>query len=207
MSERGQSLVASQANLDLMQCAVCTEVWTSPQTLQCGHTFCAGCLVLVDTCPLCRAPIETRSITCHALRDLACLLLKEQEVLRQNIMKDGRAKQARIELPTAESMCDYALRVDEKVAHEAAQHIVQHHLKEALDAGHESCLDDCRCESRGRAIMWPKPALIFSLPPKRAARALEIMRLKGFKVEAVGTNKTRAGVKTFVQTGWSISLK
>ncbi|PVD36469.1 hypothetical protein C0Q70_03453 [Pomacea canaliculata] len=51
------------ATQDIMTCAVCTEVYTSPRFLPCYHTFCLECLEELakrhgDTipCPTCRAP-------------------------------------------------------------------------------------------------------------------------------------------------------
>jgi len=48
---------------DITECTICTEVYTDPRVLPCGHTFCLKCLVAWSkdrqpgdqlSCPLCR---------------------------------------------------------------------------------------------------------------------------------------------------------
>jgi hypothetical protein len=188
---------------ELLQCAICTEVWTSPQTLQCGHTFCSGCLVLVDKCGICRASIETKSITCYALRELAGTVEGLTEEEKKNLMKDGRAKLPKVEAPTAEDMIEYAKRMDEKVAQEAAQHVLTHHLKAEIDKGQTWCTDICGCNPHQYGYGHKT---LFSLPAQRQTRAVAILRAKGYKVEHMGVEKKVKGVKTFVPTEYSISL-
>ncbi len=42
------------------RCAVCTELFTAPRHLLCGHTFCQTCIDTLSkaktACPVCRAP-------------------------------------------------------------------------------------------------------------------------------------------------------
>ncbi|XP_071091312.1 E3 ubiquitin-protein ligase Midline-1-like [Haliotis cracherodii] len=51
-----------------LTCAVCTEVFTDPATLQCNHTFCKSCLLLcLKTRPEAK---QARSIPCPSCRQL-----------------------------------------------------------------------------------------------------------------------------------------
>ncbi|KAI9283427.1 hypothetical protein BC943DRAFT_99484 [Umbelopsis sp. AD052] len=44
-----------------LQCAICTELFTEPHTVDCGHTFCYQCLKqwleIRKQCPTCRKPL------------------------------------------------------------------------------------------------------------------------------------------------------
>ena len=43
---------------DKRECPICTEVYTDPRFLPCGHTFCRQCIEAFSgrACPLCRKP-------------------------------------------------------------------------------------------------------------------------------------------------------
>uniref|UniRef100_A0A7S4MN73 RING-type domain-containing protein n=1 Tax=Vannella robusta TaxID=1487602 RepID=A0A7S4MN73_9EUKA len=54
---------------DLLQCSLCMEIFCSPVTTPCGHSFCIACIgrsfEYTRYCPLCRAPmlVKPQAIT------------------------------------------------------------------------------------------------------------------------------------------------
>jgi len=93
--EKKQEIAVKPISLDLITCIICMDTWTAPTTLgSCGHTFCAGCLLSVNTCPICRAPITARSIVCYELRELALAVARTDDQ-RTRLMKSGHVKGSR----------------------------------------------------------------------------------------------------------------
>lgn len=53
---------------DRLQCPICLEVFKEPMMLQCGHSYCKGCLVSMSRhldselrCPVCRQEVDSSS--------------------------------------------------------------------------------------------------------------------------------------------------
>lgn len=53
---------------DRLQCPICLEVFKEPMMLQCGHSYCKGCLVSLSRhldselrCPVCRQEVDSSS--------------------------------------------------------------------------------------------------------------------------------------------------
>ena len=114
--------------LDLV-CSVCTEVFTDPVTLACGHTFCRGCAASWFTspakvCPVARCPASAGSTP--AALPAAYALKSMVEALRVRcrfgVVDDGRggwmadpegcqAQLSRAEAAAHEAACEHALEV------------------------------------------------------------------------------------------------
>jgi WD40 repeat protein len=112
-----------------LECSVCTEVFTDPVTLACGHTFCRGCAVRWFTspakrCPAARCPASAKSKpaalpTAYALREVVEALrvycrfgLREDD--RGGWISDAAGCQAQMslgEVSAHEATCEHALEV------------------------------------------------------------------------------------------------
>ena len=112
-----------------LECSVCTEVFTDPVTLACGHTFCRGCAVSWFTssakrCPSARCPASANTQpaalpTAYALREVVDALrvycrfgLREDD--RGGWIPDPAACQAQMslgEVAAHEAKCEHAMEV------------------------------------------------------------------------------------------------
>jgi hypothetical protein len=58
----------AEAVHDHMKCGVCLDSLEDPRSINCGHTFCMGCLETINgmkgasLCPDCRAPFQRRDM-------------------------------------------------------------------------------------------------------------------------------------------------
>ena len=74
-----------KAELEDLECPICSELFFQPTTLPCGHTLCKGCKRSVDAraegtmvlCPMCRAPYDkTKRIEIDTAKQERCDVLR-----------------------------------------------------------------------------------------------------------------------------------
>ena len=109
-----------------LECSICTEVFTDPVTLACGHTFCRACAVgwfdvASKRCPTARCPASAKSKpaalpTAYAIKSLVEALrvhcrygVREDKRGGWELDPDGcLAQLRRADAATHEATCEYA---------------------------------------------------------------------------------------------------
>lgn len=93
-----------------LQCSICAELFVTPVTLNCSHTFCQYCITMWKKkkmdCPICRSSIitECKSLVLDTFIDkMVQSLSDEMKQKRKDILKSREAEVAALSIPTSSS--------------------------------------------------------------------------------------------------------
>ncbi|KAI8968288.1 hypothetical protein BDF20DRAFT_895425 [Mycotypha africana] len=72
-----------------LSCTICTHTFEDPHVLNCGHSYCGGCILewlkANKICPLCRTPVNRRPIHIIALQKMADVIRTEEVVAERKL--------------------------------------------------------------------------------------------------------------------------